>query len=241
MPERISYAARYCREPSARPLSSCAALRSPYPTPLQAAAVPAPPFEHWSELLDSAQSMSTSAAPHAGRRLRVLRDLLLALRRWLWALGVAVPPRQGHAIAGRQRLETERALPLKDAGTGRWELGAGLPHARRRGSDFSGSDFRSLTVRGRAALAEELLPVAGGCATRAHRHARGCLAPRHLCWDRAPHRPADHAALPRTCAGRLAKWLQARLPSSRADPGRAARRANLLGLHCAVHPAQRLL
>src|SRR5258707_6239411 len=105
----------------------------------------------------------------------------------------------------------DRAPPPKDAGTARPERGAGLPRARPRDSDFSGPDFRFLTVRGRAALAEELLPPAVDCATRA----RGRLAPRHRCWER---RPADHAALHRTGPERLVRDRKStRLNSSHAN------------------------
>src|SRR6266481_5108412 len=135
------------------------------------------------------------------------------------------------AIAAPQGLGMDRAPPPKDAGTARPELGAGLPRARPRDSDFSGPDFRFLTVRGRAALAEELLPPAVDCATRA----RGRLAPRHRCWER---RPADHAALHRTGPERLVRG-QARLPASFADCVRAALRAHPPGLHYAAYPAQR--
>src|SRR5258708_30516398 len=181
------------------------------------------------------RSGSIPAALRAGRRSPVARDLPAGQRR-SWAIVVAAPPQQGRAIAAPQDLEMGRAPLPKDAGAAGAERGAGLPLAPPRGSDFSDSDFRFLTVRGRAALAEKPLPQLGGCATRA----RGCLAPRRWCWGRA-RQPVDHAALPRTGPGRLVKGLQARLPLSRADHARAALRAHLLGLHCAVHPARRPL
>src|SRR5262249_23257919 len=117
-------------------------------------------------------------------RLPVARDLRRALLRLSRAIVVVAPRRQDRAIAEPQRRETDRALPLKDAGMARREHYPALPHARPppRRSDFSGSDFRFLIVRGRVALAEEPLPAARGCATRARRRARGCLAPRHWCW-----------------------------------------------------------
>ena len=58
-----------------------------------------------------ARSGSTTAALRAGRRLPVPRDLLPALRRWLSAIAVAAPRQQTRAIAGPQRLETNRAVP----------------------------------------------------------------------------------------------------------------------------------
>src|SRR5258707_12510702 len=128
----------------------------------------------------------------------------------------------------------DRAPPPKDAGTARPERGAGLPRARPRGSDFSGSDFRFLTVRGRAGLAEELLPPAVDCATRA----RGRLAPRHWCWE---HPPVEHAALQWTGPERLVGGRQAGFPASCADLAPAALRAHPPDLHCAVHPARRPL
>jgi hypothetical protein len=180
---------------------------------------------------------TTAALPAGYRRLPVPRDLLPAVLPLLKAIVVAAPQRQGLAIAEPQRLETDRALPLKDVGTARRERDAAPPRARPRlrGSDFSGSDFRFLIVRHRVALAEEPPPAARGCATRARRRARGCLVPRHSCWGRV-RQPVDHAALPRTYAGRFAKGLRVRLPSSRADPAQAALPAHLLGLHCAVDP-----
>src|SRR5260370_29719525 len=125
------------------------------------------------------------------------RDLLPVLLRLLRAIAVAAPRRQDRAIAELERRETDRALPLKDAGTERQEQDAALPGARPhpRGSDFSGSDFRFPIVHGRVALAEEPLPAARGCATRARRRAPGCLAPRHSCWGRA-RQLVGHAALP---------------------------------------------
>jgi hypothetical protein len=190
-----------------------------------------PLVEHGSERLNS--SGLTTAPLHAGRHLPGSRDLLPALRRRLWAIVVAAPQRQERAITGPQRLETDLAPPPKDVETARLELGAGLPRVGPGGSDFLDSDFRFLTVRGCAALAEAPLPPVGGCATRPRRRAGGCLATRHWCWGQA-RRPVDHAAFLRMCLGCSVKVLQARLPSSRADPARAALRANLLGLHCAV-------
>jgi hypothetical protein len=178
-----------------------------------------------------ARKRPATAALPAGHRLRVARDLLPALRRLLRAIAVAAPRRQERAIAEPQRRETDRAPPLTDAGTARREQDAAQPRARLRprGPDFSGSGFRFLIVRGRAVLAEGPRPAECGCATRARRHARGCLAPHHWCWDSAARPPpADHAALPRARAGRLVVGLQARPPSSLADPA-------LAGLRLAPH------
>src|SRR5258708_6823900 len=145
------------------------------PRPLSAAAMRSPLVEHGSERLDS--SGSTTAVLHAGRHPPGSRDLLPALRRRLWAIAVAAPQRQERAVARPQRPETDHlAPPPKDVEPARLEPGAGLPLVGSLGgSDFADPDFRFLPVRGRAAPAEKPLPPAGGCATRAHRRARGCL------------------------------------------------------------------
>ena len=143
------------------------------------------------------EQRGSTIVPRAGYRLPGACDLLpAALRRWSQALLVVAPQLlQGRAIVGSQGLETNRAPPRKDAGTAWPERAAGLPRVRRRrSSDSSGFDFRSPTVRGRAALEEEPLPPAGGCA------AHGRLALRHWCWgpiraqeDSRLSRPAHHA------------------------------------------------
>jgi len=183
----------------------------PLPTPLQPPQMQPSVVQVAGERLDQRAAGRTTAALRAGRRLRARRDLLPALRRWLWAIAVAAPRRQGRAIAGplRREMEMNHAPAPTEVGTARLEQAAGLPRVGPRGSDFS--DFRLRTVRGRAALAEKALPPAAGCATRAHRRGRGCLAPRHWCWGRE-RRLVDHAALRPTSPGRLARGLQARLP-----------------------------
>jgi hypothetical protein len=148
------------------------------------------------------------------------------VQRQSWAIVVAAPPRQGRAIAAPQGLGMDRAPPPKDAGTARPERGAGLPRARPRGSDFSGSEFRFLTVHGRAALAEKPLPPAGGCAIRA----LGRSAPPHWCWgpiraqEDSPsshHAPrvhshlARHAARFRRAADCAARARRVRRPAAR--------------------------
>src|SRR5215470_2146565 len=86
-------------------------------------------------------SGAITAALRAGYRLPVTRDLLPALLRLLRAVAVAAPRRPEGAIAEPQRRETDRALPLQDAGTARRERDAAPSRARRRrGSDFSGSE-----------------------------------------------------------------------------------------------------
>src|SRR5258708_35156798 len=105
----------------------------------------------------TARSGSITAALRAGRRSPVARDLPAGQRR-SWAIVVAAPPQQGRAIAAPQDLEMGRAPLPKDAGTARPERGAGLPLAHPRGSDFSDSDFRFLTVPGPAALPAKPAP-----------------------------------------------------------------------------------
>jgi len=189
-----------------------------------------PPVEHSGEGPDSALSGSTTAALRAGRRLPVPRDLLPVLRRRLWAIAIAAPRRQERVIAGPHRLETNLALPPKEVGTARLERGAGLPRVGPRRSDFSGPDFRFLTARARAALAEKPLPPVGGCAIRA----LGRLAPRH--WCRGPiraqedspssrHAPQVHSHLAR----RAARFRRA------ADCAVRARRVRLPPAHAALH------
>src|SRR5262249_37278295 len=145
-------------------LSACEALENWSTTEVNSSIVP--------------DSGLTTAALRAGCRLPVPSDLLPEPRRWLRAIVVAAPRRQGRAIAEPQHLETNRAPPPKAVGAARKDRGAALPRVGPRGPDFSDSDFRFLSVRGHAALAAKPLPPAGGCATRAHRRAR-CLAPPH--------------------------------------------------------------